>query len=133
MPKATLSGDLQILPNTGSDPQGSNGCQYGLSIRPENAAPTKENSSTTGDIDSSASFVTLPVDADMRGRVFYLRTKEESPGPLDIRLTQLGTGATTIARVKGQFFAEVDSAEAITAVEIQGVGKFEWVLFGVKA
>ena len=134
MANAELTGSLQIKPAAGSNPQGSNGCQFGLSIRNDSKAPARENSSGTGNIDSAASFVALPVDTNMRGKVLYLRTKEDgSPGPFDVRITQLAAGQAVISGVKGLLVIEVDPAEYITAVELQGVGQFEWALFGASA
>lgn len=132
---AKLTGTFSVTPSQGVEPLGSTGCSYGLSLLTSNQAPTKENSSGLGTIDSSGSFVALPIDTDMRGQVFYIRTNRggSSPGPVDIRLTQLATGTTVIKAVKGVFVVEVDSTEAITLVELQGVANFEWALTGLKA
>jgi hypothetical protein len=67
----------------------------------------------------------------MRGRVFYLRMSTDAP--LDIRLTHATTGAVTYPQVRGLMFVEFAVAEAISVVEVQGIGSFEWSLTGDKA
>lgn len=131
--QANLSGTFTIGPTAGSTEAevGNGGCQYGLSIRADNTAPNIENSQQQGSIDSSASFVALPVSSNMQGRLLFLRMDPNS-AKVDLRVTFSSTGAVTMP-VRGQVFIEADSTDHITLVEIQGVATFDWSLSGMKA
>lgn len=131
--RVELAGTLTLKPASGSATiEGTNGCQYGIANRVANRAPTKENSSATGSTASPASFVALPIHADMRGTFLQIQMTEAS-GPLDIQVTSVGSGVQVMLQVAGVFILEKPSTDAITGVAIQGTGNYQWALTGTTA
>ena len=128
-----FAGLLTIAPAPGTQPpEGTNGCQYGLANRLDTVSATAENSSSTGYVDSPSSFIDLAIDADMRGRLFQFMSRAAA-GPIDIRVTSLVSGAQEVSQVQGLFVLERPAADAITVVEVQGSGQFQWILTGSRA
>lgn len=128
-----LKGTLTVKPAPGeSPPEGSNGCGYGISNRVDTQSAALESSSATGNVASPSSFVSLPVDSNMRGRLLQMQFRSDS-GPIDVELTQLVTGVTVLSQVQGMLVLEKPASDAITALRVQGTGNFQWVLTGASA
>lgn len=128
-----LNGTLTITPDQSATPSKSDDGPdpYGLALLTQNAEPALENSQRRAQVESPAAYVALPISANLRGRVFFLRLRGTTT-PIDIRLTLATTGAVVIPQVRGMVLMEFDEAEQISAVEVQGTATFDWVLTGVK-
>jgi len=125
------SGNFEIVPEPSSSNQQnkSSGCAMGISLLDANRSAKTESSQTNGVIASPSSFVALPFAANLAARVLYFRRK--SGGPFDVRITTTVTGAVTIPKVSGILLLEIDAAEQLTGIEVQGEGEYEWAATGV--
>lgn len=123
-----LKGTITTKPQSGTAAVGSNGCQFGFQSRTV-AAFTKENSSGTGTVDS-ASYIDVPIDADMLGLVLQIQV-DPTAAAIDIRITSLVVGTQEVTQVT-MFIIEKTTTQAITKVEVKGTSSFQWVLAGIK-
>ena len=130
---ASLSGTLVVgPPSTGTVEQNrSSGCSFGIGLRGTSASPANEISQQC--VTTVAGFQNLPFPSNLRGRVLYLRMTDDSRDPIQVRITQEATGATTIANVLGVLLMEFEASDRLTLVEVSGAAKFEWACFGDNA
>lgn len=130
--QASLDGTVSIGPPKAcpTDRGGSTsvGCLLSFELRPENASPTNEIGQSCATINSPApAFQALPFPADLEASVLYVRVL--TGGPMRIRTTHKVSGALEYP-VAGLFIVEVQAADAITGVEVQGQGTIEWLAWG---
>lgn len=106
---------------------GSSGPTFNLALRTENKSATQEASSTLQVIDSADDFIALPIAANQRSTVIYLRTLEFAP--MSLRLT-FEVSDPVVLPIRGAFLLELPADDRLTTVEIQGQGQIEWLAAG---
>lgn len=126
--QASVTGSVTVKPAAGVTPTGSSGCQFGLSIRTENAGPQSEISQSAGILESPGSFQSQPFQTGLQARVLYIRLTSASS--ISIELTQITTGVTVIAGFLGLFFMEFAPDDPLTGLRLQGSATYEWTAFG---
>lgn len=129
---AELSGSLAVKTSSNCSPTASkSGRAISLELYNRNTGPDSDLGSSQYDVNSPNAFVGLPIGSSLRVRVFGMRVI--AGGPFDVRLTQATAGQRTIDSVLGVFLIELDPADELTAIDLQGSGQIEWLAFGPNA
>ena len=129
----SFSGDLQLAvdPACGTSPGSPSApSAYIPQLLSSNLQADLMAGSILGCVDSAAAFVSLGVPSNLQGSAFYLRSLNANE-ELEVRLT-LAVAGQVVLPLSGMVLYEPTSADYITAVEVQGVGEFEWALWGAK-
>ena len=126
-----LQGTFEIKPTVDSASAGDGGSQYGVQLQGIHKSATIENSQSQAFIDSTASFVSLPVSSNMQGETLFF-SMDEGAGVGLIRITFSTTGVVTMP-VRGTCLLEADATDHITGVEFQGSATFDWALTGKRS
>ncbi len=125
-----LQGTFSIRPGADNSSKGDGGCQFGVHLQTTHASATIENSQQQAFIDSTVSFVALPISSDMQGLVFFFSPNDSTPLG-SIRVTYSTSGAVTLP-VRGAVVLEADTTDHISGVEFQGSATFDWALTGTR-
>jgi hypothetical protein len=126
-----IQGALSARPAAcnGAGPVGNSGPVITLGLAASSRAVTQQSSATVQVIDSAAVFVALPIAANQRSTVLYLRSLDLSP--IGIRLT-FEVSAVAILPVAGggSVMLEAPPDDRISLVEVQGQGRISWLAGG---
>lgn len=118
-------------------PAAANGCGssrtsgpiFDLTLSPNGRAPSSTASMQPQTIDSANAFEALPIAANLRGQVLFVRALDI--GPWLMRLT-FETSPQAVIPIAGAGFylSEFPADDRVTAVELQGQGRIEWTIGG---
>lgn len=126
-----LRGVLLIKPAAanGCGSSSTSGPIFNLALSPNGRAPASTVSMQPHTIDSPNAFEALPIAANLRGQVLYLRALDF--GPWLVRLS-FEASAQAVVPLAGQalYLSEFPVDDRLTAVELQGQGRIEWTVAG---
>ena len=126
-----LRGRLSIKPAAANGCGSSNtsGPSFELVLSPNGRAASATASMQPQTIDSPAVFEALPLAANLRGQVIYIRSLDLQPWL--VRLSFEVT-AQAVIPLGGQalLLLELPADDRLTAVELQGQGRIEWTVAG---
>jgi hypothetical protein len=122
---ATLEGVLGVSLSKGgctSTDGVTMGPTFNLGLRTKNAAPKTYGGAVSLPIDSSAAYVTLPMQPGQRGAVVYVGTGDNE---FLLRLT-FEDSTTDVLSLQGLYLQEFPTDNLVTLIEVQGVGTIAW-------